>query len=401
MERLSGFFQRRPKPPPAASPDDPLFSVLDVGDSSVKAVIAQADESGATFLAYAAIPLRGDRVAACERALVAAEDTAGVVPRRVVLTLPAPGCIVAMGSAEERRGRAVAPLTEPELDALLQRGEREALTAARRMAAADRGASGRIETLHVVPQEMRVDGRAVPAAAGQPGERVQARVAVVCAPDDDVAGATRTAEALDLELAALIAPPFALGAALRGREEGPALTVDVGARGTSIVASGPFGAEGSAWLPVGGAALEERLQERLGIDAQQAVDAVLAHAAGAGRRSSAGPAAGRATALLAQHHADVWLDAFEAACAELGRGRTLPARVLLCGGGAALPELRRALGGSAWHSALPFERPPAVRPFLPADLAGTTLPDSFEAGPEAVPPLAAAAAHAMQIGRAF
>jgi hypothetical protein len=95
---------------------------------------------------------------------------------------------------------------------------------------------------------------------------------------------------------------------------------------------------------------------------------VLAHSAGAAR--SAGPTAGRTVAELARHHADVWLDALETVLDDLARGKSLPSRLLLCGGGSTLPELREALASSAWRAALPFDDAPDVRIVLPGDVSG-------------------------------
>lgn len=382
--------------PPAASFDDPQFSLLDAGAGTVKALVAQLGERGLEVLSYSAVPAGANLTAAAEQALVAAEDAAGVVPRRVVVTVPGSACTLGTGTADARRSQPLAPVAQEEVETLVRRAEEAALTAAKRLAAAERGGGEALQQVHRALVEVLVDGRTSLATPGRAGQHVQARVVVVSAAAVALKAAAETASVLDLELAGMVAAPFALGSAVRGRDDGPALVVDVGAIGTGIVLAGALGAEAAAWIPIGGAALEQRLQERLGIDAARASDGVMAHSAGAGHRSSAGPGAGRFIAQVAQHHAEVWLDAFEAACAELGRGRTLPARVLLCGGGAALPDVRRALGGSAWHAALSFERPPAVRPLMPLDLADVTLPEGFEGGTEAVPALCATAAYVRQ-----
>jgi len=246
-------------------------------------------------------------VKAAEQALVRAEDSAGHVPRSVVIGVPAAECVLA-GSARE----------------------------AGHILTAQRGAAPRLTGLR--------DG--------------------LFADDSALAERRALAEALDLDLGALIAEPLAAEAIAGGE---PAIVIDVGGSVTAATVIDRPGARGALTAPIGGAALEGRVVERLDVSPEQARDAVLAHGAGAGGRSSAGPAAGRAVTELARHHADVWLDALETVLSDLARGKALPSRLLLCGGGAALPELREALAGSAWRAALPFDDAPEVRVALPED----------------------------------
>jgi len=310
--------------PAAAPPDEPLFSVLDCGTSAIKALVVRAGEDFVELLGAASEPSSAGvldvpaTVEAAERALVAAEDAAGILPRRVVI-----------------------------------------------------GLSGR-------------DGVAGEAEAGPNGER-------------DLRGARRRAnslaEALDLEVV-VISLIDAIGRALAGGHDVPAIAVDAGARGTTVLLSGATGMEITAWIPLGGGALEQRLRDQLGVNAAGARDAVMAHAAGAARHSGAGAAAGRTIMQLAQHHADVWRDAFEVACAGLHGLGVLPHRILLFGGGAALPDLSQAISGGAWHATLPFEKPPAVRVLDASDVPHVRQLMVPGLGPAFVPAACLAVAHA-------
>jgi hypothetical protein len=48
----------------------------------------------------------------------------------------------------------------------------------------------------------------------------------------------------------------------------------------------------------------------------------------------------------------------------------LPGRILLCGGGSDLPQVRQVLDEDGWWSRLPFARRPKVRALAPDEVVG-------------------------------
>ena len=55
---------------------------------------------------------------------------------------------------------------------------------------------------------------------------------------------------------------------------------------------------------------------------------------------------------------------------DLAGGDLLPGRVLLCGGGADLPQIAEVLAEDGWWQRLPFSRRPAVRSLSPSEVMG-------------------------------
>ena len=55
---------------------------------------------------------------------------------------------------------------------------------------------------------------------------------------------------------------------------------------------------------------------------------------------------------------------------DLAGGDLLPGRVLLCGGGADLPQVRSVLDEDGWWQRLPFARRPKVRALAPDEVIG-------------------------------
>jgi hypothetical protein len=355
--------------------EEPALSVLDVGTGLVKALVV-APGPPVSVLGAAAAELPSDPaqsagaqaglVAACEQALEAAEDAAGVVPRRVAIGLDGQHGIVVTATGETRRSRPSAVISPEEVALLLARLQREALATARRRWQTERAGSDPLVPVNAAVLRASAGGRVVADPTGLAGAWLELALVSAFAGSEPVGRARALAEQLDLDLAALFVSSYALGACLAVGRDGRGVVVDVGAEATSVVLADGGWVAGAGTLPLGGRGLEARLAAELGLSQDEARAAVAAHTLGGGTGLSA--ALHRAVRRLAEHHAEVWLDGVELLCAELAQEGTLPPRILLCGGAAGLPELRRGLAEPSWHAALPFERPPAVRLLAPADV---------------------------------
>jgi cell division ATPase FtsA len=113
-------------------------------------------------------------------------------------------------------------------------------------------------------------------------------------------------------------------------------------------------------LALAGRAFTKGLAERLGLSFADAETAKLA--AGGDVRPEV------ADALL--EDARIWRAGVELMIGDLAGGDLLPARVLLCGGGADLPQVREVLDEDGWWSGLPFARRPQVRALAPDEVVG-------------------------------
>jgi cell division ATPase FtsA len=112
-------------------------------------------------------------------------------------------------------------------------------------------------------------------------------------------------------------------------------------------------------LALGGRAFTKGLVERLGLSFADAEEAKLADA-------ETRPEV--ADTLL--EDARIWRDGVELMIGELAGDDLLPGRILLCGGGADLPQVRAVLDEDGWWSRLPFARRPMVRAMAPDEVVG-------------------------------
>ncbi|MGH2354457.1 MAG: hypothetical protein ACRDJN_22855, partial [Chloroflexota bacterium] len=286
----SRYHENRP-----AEDASPYVSVLDCGQGVIKAMVLDAGATPPMVLAAAVQPAPepttageadfGSLVAAVEQALVAAEDGAEVVPRRVVLGVAGSVPAAGFGRTVARRPRPAAPVTRQELTQALGRARRTALASAQQDYNAEHADSVELEVVNAAVQRIVLDGRPIARPAeviGLAGEDLDISVVTSVTAVSEVRRQRHLAEALDLEVAGLVGMPFALAAALRSAARAGAVVVDVGAHTTTVALVGPQGMDGALSFPVGGAALEVGVAGELGVDVSRARELIAAHTAGAG-----------------------------------------------------------------------------------------------------------------------
>src|SRR5690606_18192938 len=167
------------------------------------------------------------------------------------------------------------------------------------------------------------------------------------------------ANAVELDLLGVIAEPYAVATCLDPGELGDAgaVFVDVGGGTTDVALVRGGGITGTKMLALGGRAFTKGLVERLGVSFADAERAKLAVSSEAGGRAEV------AEGLL--EDARIWRDGVELMIGGLAGGGLLPGRILLCGGGSDLPQVRQVLEEDGWWDRLPFARRPKVRALAP------------------------------------
>jgi cell division protein FtsA len=170
------------------------------------------------------------------------------------------------------------------------------------------------------------------------------------------------ADALGLQLLGVIAEPYAVATCLDPGELGDAgaVFVDIGGGTTDVALVRGGGISGTKMLALGGRAFTKGLMERLGVSFADAERAKLAAA------DDDRPEVGET--LL--EDARTWRGGVELMIGDLAGGDLLPGRVLLCGGGADLPQIAEVLAEDGWWQRLPFARRPTVRALSPDEVMG-------------------------------
>jgi cell division protein FtsA len=302
-------------------------------------------------------------VANCRVAMDDARDMAGRRPRAAVIGIAGELVKGATSTLTARRDDARRPLDEPELERLVHRAQDRALHEAGERIRWESGVDRLdVRLVHASIVEMKIDGYPVSNPIGFTGAQVELHLFNAFAPMVHLGALQSVANALELELLGVIAEPYAVATCLDPGELGDsgALFIDIGGGTTDVALVRGGGVSGTKMLALGGRAFTKGLVERLGVSFADAERAKLD--ADADHRPEVGET------LL--EDARVWRAGVELMIADLAAGELLPGRVLLCGGGADLPQIRAVLDEGDWWRGLPFARRPKVRALSPDEVVG-------------------------------
>lgn len=300
-------------------------------------------------------------VANCRAAVDAARDMAGRQPLAAVVGIAGELVKGSTSTYAGRRDDPRAPLDEPELGRIVARAQDRALREAEEQVRWESGVDRLdVRLVHAAIVEMAIDGYPVSNPIGFTGAQFELRLFNAFAPMVHLGALQSAATALGLELLGVIAEPYAVATCLAPGELGDAgaVFIDIGGGTTDVALVRGGGVVGTKMLALGGRAFTKGLAERLGVSFAEAEDAKLAE--------SHAPDVDRA--LL--EDALIWRGGVELMIAELAGDELLPGRVLLCGGGADLPQIARVLAEDGWWSALPFARRPLVRSLATDEVMG-------------------------------
>jgi cell division protein FtsA len=293
-----------------------------------------------------------------------AREMAGMRPMAAVIGIAGELVKGSTSTLTTRREDPRRPLDEPELERLVRRAQDHALKEAETAIRWESGVERLdVRLVHAAIVEMTIDGYPVSNPIGFTGAQVELHVFNAFAPMVHLGALQSVADALKLQLLGVIAEPYAVATCLDPGELGDAgaVFIDIGGGTTDVALVRGGGISGTKMLALGGRAFTKGLGERLGLSFADAEAAKLA-AAGSGDADGVGDA------LL--EDARIWRDGVELMIGDLADGELLPGRVLLCGGGADLPQIASVLEDDGWWQRLPFARRPKVRMLAPDEVVG-------------------------------
>jgi cell division protein FtsA len=361
------------------------LTALDVGTEFAKALVVALDEregvltgvvrgvgrqrQGLTHMQSGTVSDIDAVVANCRKALDEAEQMAELRPGSAVIGIA--GELV-KGTTSVRtvhRDQPQNPLSQPELERIVQRAQSEALDEAESRIAWESGVERmEVRLVHAAIVEMKIDGYPVSNPIGFTGSQLELAVFNAFAPMVHLGALQSVAHRLGLQLLGVIAEPYAVATCLDPGELGDAgaVFVDIGGGTTDVALVRHGGIAGTKMLALGGRAFTKGLAERFGLSFARAETLKLA--ASADQLPESVPAESLLDALA--EDAAVWRRGVELMVSDLADGELLPARVYLCGGGAELPQVAEVLARDDWWRRLPFARKPQVAALRPAEVAG-------------------------------
>ena len=345
-------------------------TALDVGTEFAKALVFEIDETGHGTVRGVGRKRQGlshmqsgtvaDIAAVvdnCSVALQEAEEMAGFRPSQVVIGIAGELVKGFTTTHSQERKRPDVPITEAELQRLIDGVQREALREAERAITWETGLPHvDVRLVHAAVTGAAIDGYALTNPVGFQGRHVRIGIFNAFAPLVHLGALQRVASQLDLELLEVVAEPYAVARVLgteQVRQSG-AMFVDVGGGTTDVALVRQGGIEGTRMFALGGRAFTKSLADKLDLPFPRAEALKVDYARGleVERRDE--------VASIVADDVEVWAAGVELVMEELSTGDLLPGRVYLCGGGSRLPEVPAALGAERFWKRLPFARPPEV-----------------------------------------
>ncbi len=308
-------------------------------------------------------------VANCAAALADAEQMAGLKPTSAAIGIAGELVKGTTSVLVARREESRTPLTEEELERMVERVQRDALRQAEERISWESGIERLdVRLVHAAIVETKIDGYPVSNPIGFTGAQLEIAIFNAFAPMVHLEALQSVASALGLQLLGVIAEPYAVATCLGPGEIGDAgaLFVDIGGGTTDVALVRGGGIAGTKMLALGGRAFTKGIADRFGLPFDRA-EVLKLHIGEAEPPESVNP---RALADGLAEDARIWLAGVELMIGDLAAGELLPGRVYLCGGGADLPQIGTALAEAEWWQRLPFARRPHVQGLAPADVAG-------------------------------
>ena len=356
---------------PVKSKGDQMLVGLDVGTEYVKALIARVDGDELEILGVGrahqslsdmqsgAISDIAGVVGNCEKALSEAEEMAGASARQAIIGIAGELVKGLTTTVRYKRPNPVRSLDSAEIELIIDRAQARTLERAQKQLELETGKKDvEVKLVNSAIVSIHIDTYKVSNPIGFQGKEIVIQLYTAFAPMVHIGALERTAAELDLDLIAVAAEPFAVSRAVIGTDAASnftAILIDVGGGTTDIAVVDDGGVQGTKMFGIGGRAFTKAIATELEWDYAQAEKLKLELG------STVYEGNIKAQALKAiDKTLDVWLDGVELALSEFSNVDQLPHRILLCGGGASLQPLIKALKEEKWYKQLPFTRKPSI-----------------------------------------
>ncbi|MFH0830846.1 MAG: cell division FtsA domain-containing protein [Parcubacteria group bacterium] len=353
---------------------------LDVGTAVVKALLFSIDSAqvkGEVLGVGRAQQTLGDMhsgavsdiagvVRNAAEALEQAEQQAGVTADQVIFGIAGELVKGTTTSVRYERARPQTRIDLPELKNILHKVQWRAFDQVRRQLAEETGlAEIDVKLINAAIVDVTIDGYKVTNPIGFQGKTVKIGIFNAYAPLVHLGALQTIARDLDLDLLSIAAEPYAVARSLGLDDAGEfsAIFMDIGGGTTDLAVVRNGGIEGTRMFALGGRAFTKRLASVLNSSFEEAERIKLDYSAGKLRGEQAD-----SVAKAIRRDAQVWRDGVELSLSEFTDLDLLPTRILLCGGGSYLPDLREVLSDGAWWKRLAFPKAPSLHYISPDEV---------------------------------
>lgn len=223
-----------------------------------------------------------------------------------------------------------------------------------------------IKLINAAIVDVRIDGYGISNPMGFQGRDVSMSIFNAYAPMIHLGALQKIGDELKIDLISIAAEPYAVARSIGFEKDSldfSAIFIDIGGGTTDIAVVRNGGLEGTKMFALGGRAFTKRLAQEMEVGFDEAEKLKIQY--------SQGRLEIEATERIEQildEDCQVWLSGLEISLSEFSESDRLPSKILLCGGGSALPGIKRALSTPEWLQGLPFTKTPSINFLQPKDI---------------------------------
>lgn len=302
----------------------------------------------------------------CEKAIEQAATQAQFLPDKAIVGIAGELVKGATTTVKVTRQKPQTQIQVSELQDIVNQVQAQAFGQARTELAEETGLDEiDIQLVNAAIVSVVIDGYKVTNPLSYQGKELSVGVYNAFAPIVQFGALETVVRELNLELLGIAAEPYAVARCLNEESTDFAATfIDIGGGTTDIAVVRSGGVEGTKMFAIGGRAFTKRVAAVLGETFSEAEEAKIAYSSG-----KLDPEKSELIRHAFKGDIQVWLSALQISLEEFGEGDLLPSKILLCGGGSNLPEVKMALSDREWSKDLPFARAPEVQFIKPTDVA--------------------------------
>jgi cell division protein FtsA len=355
-----------------------VILALDIGTEFVKAVAARAGDKleiiGATKVHQPLANMHAGAIAdiggvtgIVEQALIETEKQAKTTIRKVVVGIAGELIKGETSTIIYRRQNPEERITVPEMENIVEKVEARVSEKMQRQIALETSSpDAKIRLVNSALVGIQIDGYKINNPIGFQGKEVAVQIYTAFAPLVHIGAIEKVCDELNLELVAVATEPFAVFRAVTGNDLSSQLTailVDIGGGTTDVAVVDDGGVEGTKSFAIGGRSFTRQIASEMDVDYEAAETMKLA-------QDTEEIEVKERVEMAINKNLKVWKSGIELTLEEFGGLDHLPSKILLCGGGSSLPQIKETLDEPDFHEALPFAKKPAVQLIKYSDLHG-------------------------------
>ena len=345
---------------------------LDIGTEFVKVLVYRIEGDKAVVVGsgrqhQSLSDMQGGRVTDisgvihnCEIALDKAFEEAGVTPRQCVIGIAGELVKGTTTTVYYKRKDPKVRITVKELKEIIEQVQAKSFEKTRSELAWETGHSEiDVKLVNSAVVDVKIDGYKVTNPVGFQGRDIQVGIFNAFAPIVHLGALQTIAEGLNLDLLAIAAEPYAVAqcVGLEDSAEFSSIFIDIGGGTTDIAVVRNGGVEGTRMFAIGGRSFTKSIADMFDLTFAEAEKLKRDYSTGKlGEKTKTREKISQAL----KNDCEVWLAGVQIALEEFSNVDLLPSKILLCGGGSLLPDIKEYLEKKTWTKGLPFAKHPKV-----------------------------------------